>query len=71
MKSTKKLTIFSIVLLFSLISSIVFPITALADDTTPPPGETSEPSNPTAEPVTTEEPVVTEEPIVTEAPIAT
>src|SRR5215216_767185 len=71
MKTTKQLTIFSIVLLFSLISSIVFPITVLADDTTPPPGETSEPATQPAESVITQEPVATQEPVTIEEPVAT
>src|SRR6266498_2910032 len=80
MKYTIKLNILSIVILFSLISSIVFPTSVLADDTTPPPAETSEVSPPIQEPVTTEEPpatsdvlpptqeaVTTEEPLVVDA----
>jgi hypothetical protein len=42
MKHPKKLTTFSILILFSLILSLVFPINVLADDATPPPVETPE-----------------------------
>ena len=66
MKYTKKLSVFSIVLLFSLISSLVFPSSVLADDTTPPPAETTEVVPPTEEPVETPQP-----PAVEETPIAT
>ncbi|HSK65558.1 MAG TPA: hypothetical protein VK888_01410, partial [Anaerolineales bacterium] len=67
MKRTNKLTVLSIVLLFSLLSSILFPTAALADDATPPPAETAEVQT-TEEPVVTEEPVSTEEPVLTDVP---
>ncbi|HEX2990941.1 MAG TPA: hypothetical protein VHO49_09700, partial [Anaerolineales bacterium] len=70
MKRTNKLTVLSIVVLFSLLSSVLFPTAALADDATPPPVETAE-IQPTEEPVVTVEPVVTEEPISTEEPVLT
>ncbi|HEX5836419.1 MAG TPA: hypothetical protein VFY26_01220, partial [Anaerolineales bacterium] len=67
MKRTNKLTVLSIVVLFSLLSSVLFPTAALADDATPPPVETAE-VQPTEEPVVTEEPVSTDEPVVTDVP---
>ena len=69
MKNIKKLTFVSVVILSSLILSLVFPISVLADDATPPAEETSEVLPPTQEPVTTEAPVMTEAPIATEAPV--
>src|SRR5215216_5857789 len=69
MKSIKKLSVVSIVILFSLIASLVFPISVLADDATPPAEATSEVLPPTQEPVTTEEPVVTAAPVATDAPV--
>src|SRR6266508_3913482 len=66
MKRTKKLTIFSIVILFSLIFSLVLPISVLADDTTPPPVETPEVLPPTEVPMVAE--TATEAPISDEAP---
>jgi len=67
MKNTKKLTVLSMIVLFSLIVALIFPISVLADDTTPPPAETPEVLPPTEQPVTTEEPVATEEPVIVEA----
>src|SRR5687767_1617848 len=67
MQNTKKLTVLSMVVLFSLILSLMFPISVLADDTTPPPAETPEVLPPTEEPVTTQEPVATEAPVIVEA----
>ncbi len=69
MKYAKKFTIFSIIVLFSLISSLVFPISALADDTTPPPADTPEVSQPTEAPVATESPASIE--VTAVAPSAT
>ena len=68
MKHTRKLTVLSIVLLFSLFSSIVFPTRVLADEPTPPPAETSEVQPPAEEPVSTQEPVITDEPVPTQLP---
>ncbi len=51
MKRTRKLTFFSIVILFSFIISLVFPMSALADDATPPPVETPQVVPLTEEPV--------------------
>ena len=60
MKYTTKLPIFSIVLLFSLISSLVFPNSVLADDTIPPTEVTTEVVPPTEEPVGTPQPPTVE-----------
>ena len=54
MKRTRKLTFFSIVILFSFVISLVFPISALAEDATPPPVETPQVTPPTEEPVNIE-----------------
>ena len=73
MKHAKKFTVFSILILLSLISSLVFPISVLADDTTPPPADTPEVSQPTEAPVATEAPVSVEAtpaaPVVTDVPV--
>src|SRR6185503_16965526 len=66
MKYTHKLTVLSIVILFSLIASVLFPTRVLADDTTPPSPDTSDVSA-TQEPVAADEPVATEEPALVEA----
>ncbi len=65
MKRTKKLTALSIVVLFSLLSSIILPTSVLADDSTPPPVETSVAPPPTDEPVVND--VSTEPPAAAEA----
>src|SRR6266498_3564082 len=73
MKHAKKFTIFSVIVLFSLLSSLIFPIGVLADDSTPPPVNTPEASQPTEAPVATESPVSIETtpvaPIVTDVPV--
>jgi hypothetical protein len=71
MKRTKKLTIVSIVLFFSLLSSVVMPTSVLADDSTPPPADTPVVVPPTDEPVITEVPTEAPVTVVTPSPEAT
>ena len=67
MKSIKKLTFVSVVILSSLILSLVFPISVLADDATPPAEATPEVLPPTQEPVVTAAPAATDAPVIVEA----
>jgi alpha-tubulin suppressor-like RCC1 family protein/archaellum component FlaG (FlaF/FlaG flagellin family) len=63
MKSTQKSSVISLLILFFLISSLIFPINALADEATPPADVTA---TATEAPVT--EVPITETPAATEAP---